>query len=743
MTDNVNDIFAQVREKLHIVKGPLDDGRYIAWCPYHSDGQGKPPHNPNFYISQWGFICHACGEKGSLQKLANYLGIISPREASVSGQDQDIVVTYDCRDEDGNLLFQVVRTNDKRFWQRRPDGEGNWINNLDGVRRVLYRLPEICSRPDDLVFVVEGEKDVERLEKEGLLGTTNAGGAGKWRSEYSESLQGRDVAVLFDNDKPGRAHADQVVASLLGTARSVKLVELPDLAPKGDASDWLAAGHTKKELLALVESTAAIDEPRASQERKKSSQRKSQAERLVDLVIQSQVELFHDERGEPYAAMRTPEGRSICSLNSRQFRDWLSRLGWMAMSKALIANVITEVVGVLSGMAKFDGQKYTLRVRCARHEGAIWYDLDGHRAIRIYPGGWDVVTNPPILFRSFQHQQPLPEPARGGNLRKILEFVNLKDAHARLLLECFIVAAMVPDIPIPALTVHGVQGSAKTTLLKVIKMLLDSSSVCVRGGVRDPAEFAQAAFQNRLLLFDNLTSLPQWLSDALCRTVTGEGYSKRTLYTDEDTTVFEYQRIVGLSGINLVAQSPDLLDRSIILMLEPISSDERREEHVFWRDYQQALPGILGGVFDTLAKAMTLVDDLELNQLPRMADFARWGASAAIALGYTADNFLAGYQNNVCEQNQAAIDASLVAQTILIFMENQDTWEGTPGRLLGDLNTVAENGNIDIRARAWPKNPSWLTRRLREVFPNLLAMGIRVNSDDRTPGHRVIRLEKI
>jgi hypothetical protein len=163
-----------------------------------------------------------------------------------------IVATYDYVDERGEMLYQVIRFEPKDFRQRRPDGAGEWLWNLDGVRRVLYRLPLLATNPERAVFVVEGEKDVDNLAHLGIIATTNPGGAGKWRPEYSDFLRGRHVIILPDNDGPGLSHAKAVAASLNEIAASIKILELPGLPPKGDVSDWLAAGGTRDRLLELA-----------------------------------------------------------------------------------------------------------------------------------------------------------------------------------------------------------------------------------------------------------------------------------------------------------------------------------------------------------------------------------------------------------------------------------------------------------------------------------------------------------
>jgi hypothetical protein len=164
-----------------------------------------------------------------------------------------IGATYRYTDESGTLLYEVVRYDPKDFRQRRPDGRGGWHWNLSGVRRVLYRLPELLAAdPGRPVFLVEGEKDADNLAALCLVATTGAMGAGKWRSEYAEALRGRHVCILPDNDEPGRKHAADVARQLQGVAASVKILQLPDLPPKGDVSDWLAAGGSKQALLELA-----------------------------------------------------------------------------------------------------------------------------------------------------------------------------------------------------------------------------------------------------------------------------------------------------------------------------------------------------------------------------------------------------------------------------------------------------------------------------------------------------------
>ena len=742
-------------------------------CPAHEDT------SPSLSITEGrdGRVLVKCHTGCTFQEIlaALSLELADLFEPNTKDWDRVMTKTYDYTDEHGNLLFQVCREEPKRFWQRRPDGNDGWINNIKGVTRVPYRLPEFLKHPDAVVFITEGEKDADRLAAAGLIATTNAMGAGKWRRSYNRHFRGREVVILPDNDAPGRSQADDVARSLSGVARSVKVVELPGLPDKGDVSDWLNDGHSADDLVELVESAApykvaghrpteappnlkVIDIGKGRKQRRRSNtdsfdgespnagtpneERESLAKKLIRMVLGEDVVLFHDERGEPYASIAVPGGRRIMALAAKDFTRWVSRLAWVKLDRAATSEAIAAARQTLGGVARFDGEQHRLHVRHARHDGAIWIDLDGQRAISVRPGRWEIVAMPPILFRSFPHQRMMPDPIPGGDAEELLRFTNIKDRTDQLMLLCYLVAAMVPEIPIAALILHGVQGSAKTTLLKIIKRLIDPSAVEVRGGVRDLTEFALAAFQNRALFYDNLTSLPEWQSDALCRAVSGEGWSKRTLYCDEDMTVLEYQGVIGLAGINLVADRPDLLDRSVILQLDPVSPEHRRNEQDFWREFESARPRILGGLLDALARAMCVVPGLWPRRLPRMADFARWGAAAALGLRREPVDFLSAYDGNVVRQNEAVLAENPVSQAILAFMEERGEWDGPPAELLRLLDEIGEQRHLDKKSAAWPKSANWLTRRINEVVPTLLALGIEVKVE-RDPARRGIRLLRV
>ena len=219
---------------------PSGRGQWSALCPAHDD---KKP-SLSVALGEDGKVllhCHAGCDVGDIVAAIGMTEADLFPEAPVSAGKPVDVATYDYTDIDGKLLYQVIRSSDKSFMQRRPDGRGGWIWNMKGTPRALYNLPYVASAPvQDWVFVVEGEKDVDALRALNIVAATNSGGAGKWHQVSDDSiLHDRRVAIIPDNDAAGRQHAEQVALALHGKAKVVKIVPLPRLPEKGDVSDWL------------------------------------------------------------------------------------------------------------------------------------------------------------------------------------------------------------------------------------------------------------------------------------------------------------------------------------------------------------------------------------------------------------------------------------------------------------------------------------------------------------------------
>ncbi len=237
----------ELLSRLDGVKASGDSG-FVARCPAHED------HKQSLSVGSGedGRLLLTCFAGCDTESVCGAMGIgltdlFAKPNGNGNGQ-RKIVATYDYVSEGGELLYQVVRFSPKDFRQRRPDGAGGWEWKLAGQRRVLYRLPEVlaASAAGELVYVTEGEKDADALADLGITATCNAGGAGKWRSEYTAALAGARVVIVADKDEPGRKHAFAVAAALVGGAADISVVEA---AAGKDASDHLEAGYTPAEFV--------------------------------------------------------------------------------------------------------------------------------------------------------------------------------------------------------------------------------------------------------------------------------------------------------------------------------------------------------------------------------------------------------------------------------------------------------------------------------------------------------------
>ena len=470
------------------------------------------------------------------------------------------------------------------------------------------------------------------------------------------------------------------------------------------------------------------------------------ADQLMQVCEQSGATLFHDQFQEAYAWVVLQGRREVVKIHSKKFRQWIAHQLWLKQGKAPASEGLQSAINVLSAQAKFTGPEHRLWNRVAWHEGALWYDL-GNAAVRITSVGWEIIPETPLLFQRYAHQRPQVTPVPGGDLRRLLPFVNIPGSDtglspAQLLFLVAIVLMVVPTIPHPVLCVHAEQGSGKTTLFKVIRELIDPSATPTLGPQDSVREFVQVASHHWALFLDNLTTLPDWLSDAICRCVTGEGFSKRELFSDDEDILYSFLRCVGLNGINLVPSKPDLLDRAVILPLERIPDRQRRTEREFWEQFQAEKPQLIGALCTVMSQAMALIDRVQVSHYPRLADFAQWGAAVALALGTSEQAFLNALSANTRAQTSEALEASPVAQALMKMMEGQSSWVGRPHELLKRLDQTAKEAGVDQKSRLWPKDPRWLWRRIKEVRPNLHAAGFQADHKELT-GKTTIEITRI
>jgi hypothetical protein len=682
--------------------------------------------------------CHAgCGTAAILSAVGLTLKDLFPSRSGTSRMN--IVAEYNYTDADGKLLFQVVRLDPKDFRQRRPDanGKGGWIWNLKGVPRVLYRLPEVRKAVADgqTIYLCEGEKDADRLAKIGLTATTNPGGAGKWCKDYSEVLRGANVVVLPDNDEPGQAHAAKVARKLRAKATSVRIVNLPDLPPKGDESDWLAAGGSREQLEKLAAAAPPDPQPRTVVGSKEEAnqgdeddqkQKETQAQALIHLA--EAAALFHDAERRAYATVEVGNHHETLPIRSGDFKRWLVRAFYRAQEKPPSATALNDALGLIEARAIYDGPQLPVSVRLAEQAGNIYSDLCNPEweVVEITAEGWRILPSAqaPVKFRRPRGMLALPRPARGGKLDDLQKHLGIRNQRQWVLLVGFLVMAFRPRGPYPLLGLHGEQGSGKSTRARVIRSLIDPHSVPLRCEPKEPRDLMIGANNSWCIGLDNLSYLPVWLSDALCRLATGGGFGMRELYTNDEEQLFDAMRPVILTGIEAVATRPDLLDRSILLDVPPIPKEERKTEEELYAALEPDRAGILGAILDAVACALKNLPNTQLPSLPRMADFAKWVTAAEPALGLKPGQFLAAFEEGQDEANEIALDAWPIVDPLRQLMVDRLQWEGKPSELLARLGELA--GEKAAKPEGWPKRANALSGQLKRLAPNLRKIGLSV-----------------
>ena len=451
--------------------------------------------------------------------------------------------------------------------------------------------------------------------------------------------------------------------------------------------------------------------------------KQSQADVLVGFL--NEVELFHDELKEPHARITIKSHGEVWSCRSHTFKLWLRKRFYEKTGKTCNSDSINQALGVAEAKAIFDGSQKKLDLRCAERDGEFWYDLANPewQAVKITKEGWSVVPAP-IIFRHCTNTAPQVLPSIKGDISKLRPFVNVKSDINFNLIVVYLISCLIPDVPKVILPISGERGASKSTMLRILRKLVDPAQKELLTFPSDLNELGLILYKNYMPAFDNMSNLNERQSDMLCCASTGGGIVKRRLYTDDEEVILSFLRCVTLNGINQVAIKADLLDRSILLDLCRIDEDHRLSEKDFWANFEAARPAIFGGMLDILVNAINLKDQVKLKRLPRMADFCEWGFAIAEAMGWSGNAFLAAYYGNIDISTEEAIKNSPIAAAVVAFMKDRESWRGKSSALLCELNATAEEELIDTHAKSWPKAPNTLSRRLKQHKANFADVGI-------------------
>lgn len=469
--------------------------------------------------------------------------------------------------------------------------------------------------------------------------------------------------------------------------------------------------------------------------------RQTQAQELLQYATASGARLWHDDRRTAYITVPVGGHHETWPVRSRDCRLWLVGQYYGAQGKPPSSEALQGALGVLEAQAVFGGPQEAVYLRVGQYGGNIYLDLGDRdwRAVEITPTGWRVVSDPPVHFRRPPGMLPLPEPVPGGSIDELRPLLPAMDDDGYRLVVAWLVAALRPTGPYPILLAAGEQGSGKTTMARALRRSIDPHVADLRTAPKEERDLAIAGHNAWILGYDNLSGIPVWLSDALCRVSTGEGFSTRTLYEDDQETIFAFWRPAILTGIDDLISRNDLADRVISLTLPRM--ERRRDERTYWREYEQVQPRILGALLEGVSMALRRLDQTVIEDLPRMADFALWVAAAEPAFGWPEGSILAAYRRNRATLVESSLEADAVASAVRAMLRDRqgEPWEGQAKDLLYELRRyVPETVQT---SKSYPKSPRALSGRLRRAATFLREAGVEIEFD--AVGHdkkHVIRL---
>jgi hypothetical protein len=453
----------------------------------------------------------------------------------------------------------------------------------------------------------------------------------------------------------------------------------------------------------------------------------TQAKRILALA-NANVAFFTTADNVPWVTVRQKGHSEHWGLRDPKFRRFLTTLYYAKEGDAPTDRALKSALEILEYKARAaDVERVYQRV--ARLSNKIVVDLgnDAWQAVEVTADGWEVVDNPCVKFRRTQNTGELPLPTRGGSFDDLRPLLATDD-HNFALFRGAVLDAYKGRGPFMAMIVTGEQGSAKSWACRFYRMVVDPLRKAPLSSLpREEKDLGVDGVNEYLLVYDNVSYLPQWLSDALCRVCTGGGIKSRALYTDNTQSVFDICNPVCLNGIPDFAESNDLLGRAVIIRQPYIPENQRIDEETLMSRFDEIKANVFGGILDDLANGLRNIQTTNVPKLPRMADSAKW---VTACLGN--DTFLAAYRENIAEAIEIGVEASPIAGLIKKMLVATDgtmpgKWEGTASELLDRVRALAFNEGGDLpNLKNFPQRPNALTNRLRRDAPALRAIGINI-----------------
>ena len=459
--------------------------------------------------------------------------------------------------------------------------------------------------------------------------------------------------------------------------------------------------------------------------------------------IMNQYELFRDYYGSPCATRIVNDVKKTYYIDE-SFENVLHADFIYNFNEPAADSMIKKAIKLMKYYANENPDPRKTYKRFAYHEGSIYLDLNDGKGsvVKADKNGWEVLVNPPIEFIRTGNMQSLPVPIQDGNYDDFFKSLNFKRESDLILTKAYIPCILYTEIPRPALFLVGMKGSSKSTTARLIRRLIDpviNEVLFPKNNERDMNLIFQ---QHPLPVFDNVQSYDERQCNFLCMAITGGGMEERKLHTNGETFYTHYKKPFISTSINVPIVAKDLVDRSIIVELEKINPEDRKDEEEIFAEFANNHASYLGGLLGVIVQALKIKPSIALEAKPRMADFAKMACAVGESMGVSSSDILHCYNRNKFVFYSSEYEDDRLLLLLIKFLESIGRFEGSVTELLDKLNQFVElnhKDDIDII----PKRANALSRKLKEYDEQLTLVNWNMQFSESARTARLITFKKI
>lgn len=458
---------------------------------------------------------------------------------------------------------------------------------------------------------------------------------------------------------------------------------------------------------------------------------KKDSDLAFNLVCEN-VEFFRDEKNGNLVAIYVEDEKKVWSYVSSKFLiKLITKLFLNQYDTTLDHTSASNAAAAVMSIVETCDDDCIISNRICKYDDTIYYNLTSEITISISEKGIRGVSTDSLefLFNNSNNYLPqeLPDFSRNPSdfLSIIKQVFNIDDEYA-LLFSVYVITALIPDINHPILCLTGDYGSGKTTAMSCLSRIISPTKKSLFALTSNISNVVSTLSNNYFVAFDNIRRISAEVADILCQAVTGGSYSKRKLYSDNDEVSIDLHSLVCLNGYAMSIDYPDLADRCLIIPLKRI--EKRKTETEIKESFSDALSEILGTSFKIIRTAMRRIDEVKVDNLPRMADFAKWGYVVAecIGMGY-GKMFLDEYNKNLLASRKSIAMQNPTLYAISLFMQDKPHWKGSMSDLYKCLvNAIKAETSSRSLPSSFPQTASTLSRAIGKYKQELLAVGIDV-----------------